>query len=264
MRFLPERRAAAFARSLDAMLTAADAPAAVRAWAAGRARAAAGAVVPARRRRACSRWRCRRRTRGVGLLPVELAVAFVELGRHAVPGPLVETVAAAALLTRLAELGDAAAAKRLLPGAGRRASRRRRWPWRGPYALDADAADVRAGGVGRGRRCACCGAPGHGPLPPPSTPSGGSLSRCPEGRSSPTGPQVAAAAARRRSTWAAPRHRRAGPRRRARAARPDRGLRQAAHPVRRRRRLLPGGQAPARGRADRAGVRPPAAATAPP
>ncbi|GGR50954.1 hypothetical protein GCM10010282_49620 [Streptomyces roseolus] len=39
---------------------------------------------------------------GLGPLPVELAVAFIEAGRHAVPGPLVETVAAAALLGRLA------------------------------------------------------------------------------------------------------------------------------------------------------------------
>ncbi|MBO0518312.1 acyl-CoA dehydrogenase family protein, partial [Streptomyces beijiangensis] len=52
---------------------------------------------------------------GVGPLPVELAAAFVELGRHAVPGPVVETVAAAALLGRLADLGDAPPAKRLPP-----------------------------------------------------------------------------------------------------------------------------------------------------
>lgn len=41
---------------------------------------------------------------------MELAVAFVELGRHAVPGPLVETVAAAVLL------GEGGPAKRFLPG----------------------------------------------------------------------------------------------------------------------------------------------------
>jgi hypothetical protein len=77
-----------------------------------------GAVSPTR---GCSRWRSPRRTKGLGPLPVELAVAFVELGRHAVPGPLVETVMAAALLT------EPGPAKRLLPALAS-GERSRRWP----------------------------------------------------------------------------------------------------------------------------------------
>ncbi|MGW7250129.1 acyl-CoA dehydrogenase family protein [Streptomyces decoyicus] len=137
MRFLLTDEQREFARTLDGMLGASGTPAVVRAWAAGEhkpgrelwARVAAADVfalaVPERHR-------------GMGPLPVELALSFVELGRHAVPGPLVETVAAAALLERLGEeagagvwlpriaAGDALVS--LCAGA--------------PYALDADAADA--------------------------------------------------------------------------------------------------------------------------
>ncbi|WFB11076.1 acyl-CoA dehydrogenase family protein [Streptomyces sp. LX-29] len=97
-----------FARTLNRMLSAADTPAVARAWAAGEhgpgralwtrlsdAGVFALAVPEA--------------YEGVGPLPVELAVALIEAGRHAVPGPLVETVAASALLTALAEEADASA-----------------------------------------------------------------------------------------------------------------------------------------------------------
>ncbi|MFJ9816305.1 acyl-CoA dehydrogenase family protein [Streptomyces sp. NPDC101151] len=109
MRFLLDTEQRAFADSLHAMLTAADTPAAIRDWsrgdhASGRAlwRRVAGAgvfglVVP-------------EEYGGLGPRPVDLAVAFVELGRHAVPGPLAETVAAAVLL------GEDRPAKRFLPG----------------------------------------------------------------------------------------------------------------------------------------------------
>ena len=122
----------------------------------------------------------RRRTRGSGPLPVELAVAFVELGRHAVPGPLVETVAAAALLAGLTDPGAGQAAA---PGAGlgrgdgdaaRRG--RRRTPWtrtrrRRRLTLSADGN--------------CGWRPAHGPVrpsarpgPPPRPPRpGGELAR---------------------------------------------------------------------------------------
>lgn len=75
---------------------------------------------------------------GLGLMPPELAGGFVELGRAGVPGPVVETAAAAVLLTRL---GDEALAKRFLPGlvAGE-TSATLTLPGGGPYALDADAA----------------------------------------------------------------------------------------------------------------------------
>ncbi|MFE1751394.1 acyl-CoA dehydrogenase family protein [Streptomyces anandii] len=136
MRFLPTAEQRAFAASLDAMLTAADTPSAVRSWAAGDhtagralwSRLADAGVFALAVPESCA---------GAGPLPVELAVAFVELGRHAVPGPLVETVLAAALLAGdprrpdpAAELLSALASGRAMATVG------------APYALDGDAADV--------------------------------------------------------------------------------------------------------------------------
>ncbi|GAA3101936.1 acyl-CoA dehydrogenase family protein [Streptomyces rectiviolaceus] len=143
MRFLLDDEQREFARSLDAMLTAADTPAAARAWATGDH--APGRVVWGRLADAgVFALAVPVEYEGVGLLPVEVAVAFVELGRHAVPGPVVETVAAGALLTRLAELGEAAPAKRLLPPvASGEAVTTLTLPQGGPYALDADAATLR-------------------------------------------------------------------------------------------------------------------------
>lgn len=137
MRFLLDTEQRAFADSLDAMLTAADTPSVVRTWsrgehAGGRAlwRRVAGAGVFA--------LAVPEAYEGLGPRPVELAVAFVELGRHAVPGPVVETVAAAALLTALDDSGPA---KRLLPAlaSGESAATLAA----GRYTLDADVADVR-------------------------------------------------------------------------------------------------------------------------
>ncbi|MFC4613023.1 acyl-CoA dehydrogenase family protein [Streptomyces maoxianensis] len=142
MRFLLDDEQAAFARSLDALLTASDTPSTARAWSTGNH--APGLALWSRLAEAgVFGLAIPEPYEGVGPLPVELMVAFVELGRHAVPGPLVESVAAAALLTRLAEQGDASPAKRMLPplasgdavatlaaGAG------------GLLALDADAATV--------------------------------------------------------------------------------------------------------------------------
>lgn len=93
---------------------------------------------------------------GMGPRPVELAVGFVELGRHAVPGPLVETVAAAALLAGLA---DPVPAGRLLPSlASGEASATLALD--GAYALDGDAATIRLALAADGLRLA----PGHGPV----------------------------------------------------------------------------------------------------
>lgn len=136
MRFLLDPGQRAFAASLDAMLTAADTPSVVRDWsrgehASGRAlwrRIAEAGVFALAVPEAYD---------GVGPLPVELAVAFVELGRHAVPGPLVETVAAAALLTAL---DDQAPAERLLPALA--SGKSITTLTTGPYALDADMTDV--------------------------------------------------------------------------------------------------------------------------
>ncbi|WP_367046607.1 acyl-CoA dehydrogenase family protein [Streptomyces sp. Je 1-332] len=144
MRFLLDDEQREFARSLDAMLTAAaDTPAAARAWAAGDhmpGRAVWGRLADA----GVFALAVPEEYEGVGLRPVDMAVALVELGRHAVPGPVVETVAAGALLARLAELGEAAPAKRLLPPlASGEAVTTLALPEGGPFALDADAATLR-------------------------------------------------------------------------------------------------------------------------
>ncbi|GGT65035.1 acyl-CoA dehydrogenase family protein [Streptomyces lateritius] len=104
-----------FGRSLDALLTAADTPAAIRSWGAGDpgrglalwARLAEAGVFALAVPQAYE---------GAGAGSVEVAVALTELGRHGVPGPAVETVAASALLTELARRGEADPAERLLPG----------------------------------------------------------------------------------------------------------------------------------------------------
>ena len=135
MRFAVSAEQAEFARSLRDLLAGADTPAVVRAW-------AAGDTAPGRKL-----W-----TRladlgvtalavpeshgGLGASPVELVLAFRELGRGAVPGPYVEAVAALPPLLaqaapdRLPALanGDVVATLALPPLA--------------PRALDAAASDV--------------------------------------------------------------------------------------------------------------------------
>ncbi|MEU5216896.1 acyl-CoA dehydrogenase family protein [Streptomyces sp. NPDC020807] len=190
MRFLLDDEQREFARSLDAMLTAADTPGAVRAWAAGDTKpgralwsrlADAGVFALA----------VPERHEGLGPLPVELAVAFTELGRHAVPGPVVETVAAAALLDRLGDLlGDGAAGwlpriasgealvSLCVPAVG------------GPYALDADAADAVLLVEGDTVRLTA----GTGPVQPSADPAR-RLARPLDGTVLAQGPAVAAATA---------------------------------------------------------------------
>ncbi|WP_436740077.1 acyl-CoA dehydrogenase family protein [Streptomyces sp. BBFR102] len=139
MRFLLTDEQREFARSLDAMLAAAGTPAIVRAWAGGDT--APGRALWSRVADAgVFSLAVPERYDGVGPLPVELAVAFTELGRHAVPGPLVETVAAAAFLDRL---GDAAIAADWLPdiACGKSAVSFARLTDDAPYALDAATAD---------------------------------------------------------------------------------------------------------------------------
>ncbi|MFI9624216.1 acyl-CoA dehydrogenase family protein [Streptomyces sp. NPDC052042] len=194
MRFLLDDAQRDFARSLDAMLTAAGTPAAVRSWAAGDfgpgrrlwARLAEAGVfalaVPGEHG-------------GVGPLPVELAVAFTELGRHAVPGPVVETVAAGVLL---AGAGGAAAKEWLPRLASGAASATLRMDGYGPYALDADAADAVFTVTDGTLRLA----PGPGVLRPSSDPARRLLCPEPGGESLASGPGVVRAAARA-ADWAA-------------------------------------------------------------
>lgn len=163
MDFLLDTEQRAFAHSLDAMLTAADTPSAVRDW--SRGEHAAGRTL----------WRrvadagvftlaAPEAYEGVGPLPVELAVAFVELGRHAVPGPLVETVTATVLL---AGLDDPGPTKRLLPAlvTGESMATVAR---AGSYALDGDAAATVLSLTADGELRL---APGHGPVHPSLDPA---------------------------------------------------------------------------------------------
>ncbi|MGR3873222.1 acyl-CoA dehydrogenase family protein [Streptomyces graminifolii] len=152
MRFLLDPEQRAFAASLDSMLTAADTPSVVRAWSRGehgsglalwRRIAEAGVFALA----------VPEAYEGFGPRPVELAVAFLELGRHAVPGPVVETVMAASLLT------EPGPAKRLLPALAAGEAVATAAP-AGSYALDGDVATIRLAWDADGLRAA----PGHGPV----------------------------------------------------------------------------------------------------
>ncbi|MFG2719526.1 acyl-CoA dehydrogenase family protein [Streptomyces sp. NPDC048416] len=167
MRFQPTSDQRDFARSLDAMLSAAGTPSAVRAWSAGDT--GAGRALWSRLADAgVFALAAPGAYEGVGPLPVELALACVELGRHAVPGPVVETVAATAFLTRLAELGEEGPAKRLLPSiVSGTCVASVLVPGASPYALDADAADVVLVATDHEVRIA----PGHGPLQPSTDPA---------------------------------------------------------------------------------------------
>ncbi|MFE9672746.1 acyl-CoA dehydrogenase family protein [Streptomyces sp. NPDC006259] len=152
MRFLLDSEQRDFARSLDALLGASDTPAAIRDWSRGehgRGRALWSRVAEA----GVFALAVPEEYDGLGLRPLELAVAFVELGRHAVPGPLVETVTVASLL------GGTGHAKRFLPGiaAGRSTATLSR---EGFLALDGDAATHRFSLSPDGLRLA----PGHGPV----------------------------------------------------------------------------------------------------
>ncbi|MER6719948.1 acyl-CoA dehydrogenase [Streptomyces halstedii] len=137
MRFLLDAEQREFARSLDGLLSSAGTPAAVRAWASGDP--APGRALWTRLGEAgVFALAVPEQYGGFGLMPVELTVAFTELGKCAAPGPLTETVAAAALLDRV---GGAAAGR--LPGiaAGTTVASLQVTSF-GPYALDADAADA--------------------------------------------------------------------------------------------------------------------------
>ncbi|WP_326706368.1 acyl-CoA dehydrogenase family protein [Streptomyces cyaneofuscatus] len=138
MRFLLDDEQREFIRSLDALLTAADTPAVVRGWAAGehapgldlwRRLADAGVFALA----------VPEAYGGVGPLPVETAVACGELGRHGVPGPVGESVAAGVLLGAV----GGPVAKEWLPRiASGTAVVSLVLEGYGPYALDADVADA--------------------------------------------------------------------------------------------------------------------------
>jgi alkylation response protein AidB-like acyl-CoA dehydrogenase len=135
MKFVLDAEQRLFGETLHKLLTETGTPALIRRWAAGdpdrtlwSALAEAGVFALA----------VPERHDGAGPLPVELVVAVHELGRHAVPGPIVETLAAAALIDTT---GAEALSAEWLPriAAGEAVISLAPGPRR---ALDADAADL--------------------------------------------------------------------------------------------------------------------------
>jgi alkylation response protein AidB-like acyl-CoA dehydrogenase len=136
VKFVPSPEQRDFAASLRELLSAADVPAVARAW-------AAGDFAPGRKL-----WRRLADTGlhalglpeehgGFGAHPVDLMMAFEELGRAAVPGPFVESVAVLPAL-----LGGTPAAERMADLAGGELVATVAIPPRVPFALDAVAADL--------------------------------------------------------------------------------------------------------------------------
>lgn len=205
MRFLLDDEQRAFAHSLDALLTAADTPSVVRSWSAGDH--TAGLALWSRIADAgVFALAVPEAYEGVGPLPVELAVAFLELGRHAVPGPLVETVAATALLT------EPGLAKRFLPGLASGETIATVAALDGPYgsyALDGDAATIHltiesgedGGESGAGGELRLAPGQGHGPVRTSIDPARRLTRPKPGGELLATGPEFAATAAQA-LTWA--------------------------------------------------------------
>ncbi|MBM9458871.1 acyl-CoA/acyl-ACP dehydrogenase [Nocardioides sp. zg-536] len=130
MRFEPTADQKDFASSLDALISGADPVAAARAWADGDA--APGLALWGRiAEQGVNALLVPEENDGMGASPVELVIAFEVLGRHAVPGPWVESVAY--LATELSGEAQAAiAAGTVATGAV---------PPHTPYALDADVAE---------------------------------------------------------------------------------------------------------------------------
>ncbi|MFH7598845.1 acyl-CoA dehydrogenase family protein [Streptomyces racemochromogenes] len=154
MRFQPTGEQSDFARVLRSLLAAAEVPATARAWAAGD-RGPGLALWSRLADTGLCALAAPEAYEGLGPLPVELALGFVELGRAGMAGPVVETAAAVVLLAELARLGEEAPAKRFLPGLLRGdALATLTLPGGSPYALDADAAEwcftvtVPGGGAG--------------------------------------------------------------------------------------------------------------------
>lgn len=121
MRFQPEPEQVAFARAVAELLADADTPAVARAWASADA-------APGRKlwTRLGELGVLSLGAAGSGATPVDLVLAFEQLGRFAVPGPFVESVAVLPALG--VEMGDSMATLAAPPLV--------------PYALDAAAADA--------------------------------------------------------------------------------------------------------------------------
>ncbi|BDT84744.1 putative acyl-CoA dehydrogenase FadE [Nocardia cyriacigeorgica] len=127
------------------LLDAGKTPAAVRSWAAGE-HAAGRALLEQLAGAGVFGLAVAEEFDGIGAEPIDLVVAFGELGRSAVPGPVVESAAAIpALLQALAGADSGAAAARWLPGIAAGTTLGTiafATPGRGAVALDADVADL--------------------------------------------------------------------------------------------------------------------------
>ncbi|NEW44487.1 acyl-CoA dehydrogenase family protein [Nocardia cyriacigeorgica] len=149
MRFALSPEHVDFAASVRKLLDAGKPPAAVRAWAAGE-HAAGRALIEQLAEAGVFGLAVAEEYDGIGAEPIDLVVAFGELGRSAAPGPLVESAAAIpGVLQALAGAtdaeGESSAATRWLPGiaAGTTVGTIAfATPARGAIALDADIADV--------------------------------------------------------------------------------------------------------------------------
>ncbi len=135
MKFVLDAEQRLFGETLRRLLADADLPKVIRAWPAGArplwsALAEAGVFALA----------VPERFGGAGPLPAELAVAALELGRAGTPGPWVETIATAELLTHLTGPSDLPDTLPYLASGDRIATLA--YPPHIPYALDADLADL--------------------------------------------------------------------------------------------------------------------------
>ncbi|WP_280209687.1 acyl-CoA dehydrogenase family protein [Nocardia cyriacigeorgica] len=145
MRFALSPEHVDFAASIRKLLDAGKTPAAVRSWAAGE-HAAGRALLEQLAGAGVFGLAVAEEFDGIGAEPIDLVVAFGELGRSAVPGPVVESAAAiTALLQAHAGAGAADAAARWLPGIAAGTTLGTiafTTPGRGAVALDADVADL--------------------------------------------------------------------------------------------------------------------------
>ncbi len=140
MRFALSAEQQDFAASLQDLLAKADLPTVIRSWGAGRHDA--GLALWGRLgEMGVTALAVPETYGGFGADSVDLVVAFEALGRHAVPGPLVESIAA--VPTLLTAVDDDVLAQRWLPGiaSGDALASLAAGP-HVPYALDADAAPV--------------------------------------------------------------------------------------------------------------------------
>lgn len=132
MKFALDTEQQMFGKTLREMLSGAEVPRAVRAWSKGD-HGPGRALWSALGGTGVFALTVDEEHGGSGLLPVELVTAMIEVGRHAAPGPVVETVVAATLVDdpdRLSAIAEGSLMVGLVH------------PPVVPYALDADVADL--------------------------------------------------------------------------------------------------------------------------